>query len=89
MKGYKAPLFGLSDWFVRSKYPEPSFDIEERKQTRSIYSIRRSTSSTFLISGASGLIGRNLRALLRSHGHTVYSLVAANHQLPMRFSGMS
>lgn len=74
---YQAPLFGLSEPFVRAKISR-TFAFRHQRTQRDLGLYLKYADlprQKFLVSGASGLIGRNLCALLRTHGHTVYTLV--------------
>jgi uncharacterized protein (TIGR01777 family) len=81
---YKTPLFGLFDPFVSSKI-DTTFHL---RHLRTVMDLTRFESYAHVgakkvaITGASGLIGRNLSAFLRAAGHQVFHLVRRDPKSP-------
>jgi hypothetical protein len=74
---YQAPFFGLLNVFVEPKITK-TFHLRHLRTRMDVNRFARFAhmgSKKIAITGASGLIGRNLSAFLRAAGHDVYHLV--------------
>lgn len=74
---YQTPLFGLFDALVSSKI-DSTFHLRHLRTTMDLTRIEQYAhmgAQKIVITGASGLIGRNLSAFLRAAGHQVYHMV--------------
>ena len=79
---YQAPFFGWFDWLLSSKI-ENMFTLRHQRTKMDLTRFEQYAhfgSKTIAITGASGLIGRNLCAFLRAGGHKVYRLVRRKAQ---------
>ena len=81
---YKTPLFGIFDSLVSSKI-DTTFHLRHLRTVMDLIrfeSYAHIGAKKIVITGASGLIGRNLSAFLRAAGHQVFHLVRRSPRLP-------
>ena len=81
---YKTPFFGLFDSLVSSKI-DSTFHLRHLRTAMDLSRFEPYAhvgAKKIAITGASGLIGRNLSAFLRSAGHQVFHLVRKTPVLP-------
>ena len=81
---YKTPIFGLFDSLVSSKI-DSTFHLRHLRTAMDLSrfeSYAHVGAKKIAITGASGLIGRNLSAFLRAAGHQVCHLVRRTPRLP-------
>ena len=74
---FQAPFFGWFDWLVSPKI-ENTFQLRHLRTLMDLTRFERYAHcgvKKIVMTGSSGLIGRNLSAFLRAGGHQVYHLV--------------
>lgn len=85
---YKTPLFGLFDSLVSSKI-DSTFHLRHLRTAMDLSRFEPYAhigAKKIAITGASGLIGRNISAFLRAAGHQVFHLVRRVPVLPNEIS---